>query len=166
MVQFISFLVGAEEIPPVCTKSRAVLQLKCGKKSLKYKICVKHIKNVTEANLHLGRPGENGPIVATLFRGCTEKIHGQFVKGSIKKKDLRGPLQCSCVQELVALIRSGYIYANINTNQYPNGKIRGQVYPKGDCNYGRDFADGEFDGRERRGNRNYADEQVNYDNGY
>mgnify|MGYP002622084061 CR=1 FL=1 len=156
-----TWIIGAEEVPPVCTKSRGYLKLKYHKKKLNYKLCVKHIKKVTAAHLHLGRPGENGPILVTLFDGKAYKPEGLLACGEIKSKDLRGPLLCGCLKELIALIDQGLVYVNVHTEKYPNGKIRGQLHNECERYYAKrrnDYLDFDID---VRGENDYFDFDAN-----
>lgn len=68
---------------------------------------------ITAAHIHEGAKGKNGPPVITL----TEAPEGGF-KGCT---DAPGWLQDAMKSNF-----SGY-YANIHTNEYPNGAIRGQL---------------------------------------
>ena len=61
---------------------------------IRYKLLVRDIDEVTQAHIHVGEPGVNGPVVAFLFgfveRGVT--TDGLLARGTITDGDLIGPL--------------------------------------------------------------------------
>jgi hypothetical protein len=85
-----------------------------------YAIETNGLANISAANFHLGPICQNGPIVHT--------IPISFANGSAvgvwSSADAQ-PLTPQLVQEL----KRGNIYVNVHTAQFPNGEIRGQVYP-------------------------------------
>ena len=125
-------LTGREEVPPVKTHAKGKFRSHHNECLLKYKLTVEKIKKVTDAHIHLGRPGENGPIVVTLFRPCkpTGEVDGLLAKGKITAKDLRGPLKGKSLKHLHHEIKRGNAYVNVHTERYPNGLIRGQLKNK------------------------------------
>ena len=62
-------LSGAEENPPVPSKGRgtAIFQLSDDGSELAYKLIVANIDNVTQAHIHCGPVGVNGPIIVWLY---------------------------------------------------------------------------------------------------
>jgi hypothetical protein len=47
--------------------------------------------------------------------------------GTINSDDLSGPLEGMQISDLVDAFNDGNTYANIHTQQNPNGEIRGQI---------------------------------------
>jgi CHRD domain len=88
---------------------------------------------VTAEHIHQGKQGENGPIVATLFKANTPtgKINGHLVNESISNDMLEGPLKGKTVVDLGDLMQSGNSYVNVHTTKNPNGEIRGQIFGGG-----------------------------------
>ncbi|MDI6710486.1 MAG: CHRD domain-containing protein [Bacillota bacterium] len=127
---FFAFLRGSEEVPPVRTfaSGRTTLQLE-NETELRYRLVVNNIRNLTEAHIHLGRRGQNGPVAAFLFGPVSPGITVTrgIVEGTITREDLVGPLQGRPLSALVSEMRAGNTYVNAHTKQNPEGEIRGQV---------------------------------------
>src|SRR6476660_3310090 len=89
------------------------------------------MKKVNQAHIHNGTSGENGDIVATLSKGKTAKGDDRPPQigfaGKITKDDLQGPLKGKEISDLVTLMSDGGAYANVHTDKYPKGAIRGQI---------------------------------------
>jgi hypothetical protein len=113
-------LSGANEVPPVATPAsgRAVLVLfdDAGTLTLHYRVTVSDISDITAAHIHAGAPGENGPVVFTLFDGTGTFDPDNPISGSIAITNA----------ELTELLTGNY-YINVHTSEYPDGEIRGQV---------------------------------------
>ncbi|WP_254546527.1 CHRD domain-containing protein [Halomarina pelagica] len=135
-------LTGDEEVPPVETKGKgaAVFQVaKHGGLHIHYALLVANVKDVTQAHIHLGERGENGPVVAFLFgkedeegefvapleQGVTE--NGLLAKGSIRADDLVGPLAGKPLRALIEAMADGGAYVNVHTEEHPAGEVRGQI---------------------------------------
>ena len=95
--------------------------------------------NVTQAHLHFAQKGVNGGIVVFL---CSNLGNGPFgtqvcpsdngtVSGTIRAIDITGAASQGIPQgDLGAVlrgIRAGVVYANVHTDLFPGGEIRGQV---------------------------------------
>jgi hypothetical protein len=124
--KFNAKLTGQEEVPPVETQATGMADFTHIGENVDYVINATNIKNVTEGHIHTGVNGTNGPIVVTLFMAepNTNEVNE---KGSITGDKLRGPLEGKAVSDLVASMKNGSTYANIHTDQKPNGEIRGQI---------------------------------------
>lgn len=139
-------LTGAAHVPdPITTPAEGDLQLvvNADGRSIRYVLTVKDISNASAADLHLGPPGANGPLVAKLFPvgGATPKkgpFSGVLAQGTIDAGDLIGPLNGAKLEELLEQIRDGNTYCNVHTNDgveppntgpgdHPIGEIRGQI---------------------------------------
>ncbi|MBA2453606.1 MAG: CHRD domain-containing protein [Chloroflexia bacterium] len=128
---FLAVLEGDNEVPPVETDAfgDAIFFIN-GEGELEFEIIVVDIDNVTAAHIHLGQPGENGPVVATLFTGAFSttdpNVPETLVTGVITDEDLQGPLAGQTVEALLAQMEAGNTYTNVNTTEFPGGEIRGQ----------------------------------------
>lgn len=92
-------------------------------------LTVRNIRKVTQAHIHLGRVGVNGPVVAFLF-GPVDfgiSVNRGVVTGVITRNDLTGPLAGRSLASLIEAFRNGRAYVNVHTVNHPNGEIRGQV---------------------------------------
>lgn len=86
------------------------------------------------AHFHCGRPGENGPVVFGLVNPGNLAFDGSGISGTLTNADYTG---ADCVEmigrpvnNLVSLafaMRDGLIYANVHTDVFPSGEIRGQM---------------------------------------
>jgi hypothetical protein len=131
MRRFFARLRGSEEVPPVQTNARgqAVFLLSQDGRRLQFRLIVENIREATEAHIHLGRRGVNGPIVAFLAGPLSEgvTVRRGVVEGTITRNDLVGPLQGRSLSALIREMRAGNTYVNAHTEQNPDGEIRGQI---------------------------------------
>jgi hypothetical protein len=129
--RFIAFLTGSEEVPRVKTRAtgRFIAVLNKNHTKIHYKLEVNNLREFTQAHIHVGRRGENGPVVAFLFGLTTPgiSVNRGVVTGTITKKDLVGPLAGRSLASLVELMKNGKTYVNAHTEQHPDGEIRGQI---------------------------------------
>jgi hypothetical protein len=131
---FMTHPTGDEEVPAVDTKAQGqakFLIVDDGSEALSFKLIVANIMDVTMAHLHMGAIGENGPVVAFLFRDSNNRdghrFNGALVEGFIMAEDLVGPLSGNPLSELIREMEEGNIYVNVHTVDYPSGEIRGQI---------------------------------------
>ena len=120
-LEFVINLNGTEEVPPVQTEATGVAEITPGLDSIAYSINATNIEGVTAGHVHLGAPGENGPIVVTLFKYDTP-MNEVSENGTITADKLEGPYAGKQISE----IPETPLYVNIHTEQNPNGEIRGQ----------------------------------------
>jgi hypothetical protein len=119
-------LSGSEEVPPVQTDATGVIEITpMGADSIAYSVNATNIEGVTAGHMHLGKQGENGPIVATLFN-YDSPMNGVSESGTITADKLEGPMAGMQISDLAAAAVNGTIYFNIHTEQNPDGEIRGQ----------------------------------------
>ncbi|HZG55269.1 CHRD domain-containing protein [Paenibacillus sp.] len=128
---FKAFLRGHKEVPPVRTIAlgRAAFRWNEAGSRLSFLLVVRNISRMTQAHIHLGRRGENGPVVAFLF-GRSKfgiSVRRGVVRGVLTNSDLTGPLEGRTLRDLVREIENGNAYVNVHTIQHPNGEIRGQI---------------------------------------
>ncbi len=154
---FVAVLNGENQVPQreTAATGKAVFSVNHDHKRIDYKVTVNKIENVVGARIHLGKPGEDGPVIATLVgplppgKGPKD---GTLVQGSLDAGDLQGPLWPGAegsrvpddvdllFDELVSTLRSGRTYVNIQTDlgwksanprpgNFQEGEIRGQILP-------------------------------------
>jgi hypothetical protein len=132
---FLAKLSGTNEVPPVVTRASGVAKFTASTdgKSLDWVINVTNIRDIMGAHIHSGNPGENGPVVVTLFNPsmtATQNsgiMNGTSFKGTITASFLEGPLTGSQMSDLIKLVSSKAAYVNIHTQQNQDGEIRGQI---------------------------------------
>ena len=124
-------LTGSEEVPPVQTNATGTAEISAfdiSSDSISYGINATNISGVTAAHTHLGKQGENGPIVATFFKYVGPRPINEVMEGgTITADNLEGPMKGKPLSELAVAGANGSLYINIHTEQYPNGEIRGQI---------------------------------------
>lgn len=124
-------LSGIDVVPSVNTaaKGEAKFTLSNDGKSLGYTLVVRDIENPVAAHIHLGKSGNNGAVLATLFSGPKRvgKFRGNLSQATMTADDLKGDLRGKSLASLLALIKSGDVYVNVHTDAYPDGEIRGQI---------------------------------------
>ncbi|WP_114380427.1 CHRD domain-containing protein [Paenibacillus prosopidis] len=131
MRTFKAFLKGRNEVPPVKTAAtgNAVFQLDSSGTQLRFRLTVLNITGVTEAHIHLGQRGQNGPVVAFLF-GPSKfgiSVRRGIVRGVLTSQDLVDLLAGKTIMDLVREFDNGNAYVNVHTIQNPDGEIRGQI---------------------------------------
>jgi aldose sugar dehydrogenase len=132
-------LSGANEVPPVDSRATGQAIFRPGKDghSLAFRLIVANIKDVTQAHIHLGRPGVNGSVVAWLYPEGppAQLIPGRFggvlAEGTITAAELVGPLAGQPLSALLEAMRAGEAYVNVHTSRHPAGEIRGQIRQAG-----------------------------------
>jgi hypothetical protein len=120
-------LSGQEEVPPVQTQATGTAEFTLmGMESVNYTVNASNIQGATAGHIHLGNPGENGPIVITLFKYDTP-MNQVSEAGSFTAAGQEGPMAGQPFQELGTAALNGNLYVNIHTETNPNGEIRGQI---------------------------------------
>lgn len=132
-VKYKAKLTGKGFATPVETKASGNVSVEPekGETALEYRLHVKDINDVMGAHIHLGKPGQEGPPVLTLWTGEKKgKFSGTLAKGKATDKDLMGPMQGKTIADLVNEIKAGNAYVNVHTAEHPDGEIRGELTPK------------------------------------
>ena len=127
---YIAVLNGKNEVPShpdVTATGISGFIVNSGNSKIWYQIEAEGLKGVTQAHIHSGEAGENGPVVATLFKGSKDTVNGALVQGSITADKLEGPLKGKSISDLVSLIDKSSAYVNVHTESFPDGEIRGQI---------------------------------------
>jgi hypothetical protein len=127
---FVAGLTGHEVVPPVGTNAQASARIEpmSGGKLI-YILNVTDISNVTQAQMYLGKQGENGTVMVTLFSSEYPISHmtGTLSRGNITPADLQGPMKGKQLSDLISLMQHGGDYVSVITRQNPNGEVRGQI---------------------------------------
>lgn len=132
---FTAHLSGTEEVHPVVTQAtgHAVFQLDRDGTTLRYRLIVANIEDVTMAHIHRAPAGQNGGVVAWLYPDAPPphlipgRFSGVLATGTITADNLVGALAGMSLADLVEDFRSGNAYVNVHTSAYPGGEIRGQI---------------------------------------
>jgi hypothetical protein len=122
-------LTGAQEDPPVTTAATGNATVSIEGDEIVYHVETTGLENVLVSHIHVGAPGENGPVRLNLCntpdtQACATE-DGVLVDGS------NGVTQGGIsFDSLVSAIRAGNAYVNVHTGANPNGEIRGQLTPQ------------------------------------
>lgn len=122
-------LTGKNEVPAKDTKATGIVEFTVtGANSMSYKVSVTNMQKVTAAHIHIGKVGENGPVIVTLFKTSSPSAmtNGTLSQGNITSAKLEGPLAGKQLSDLINLMINGGAYVNVHTEANPNGEIRGQ----------------------------------------
>ena len=120
-------LTGSEEVPPVQTNATGMAEISAytvAGDSITYNVNAMNIQGVTAGHIHLGKPGENGPIVFTMFKYDPPRNEVSET-GTITADKLEGPMAGKRVFDVALAGSNGSLYMNIHTVENPNGEIRG-----------------------------------------
>ena len=132
---FHATLSGKNQSPPIDTPAHgtATFALSNSGKTLKFRLSVADIENVSMAHIHIGAAGQEGPVAVWLYpshppaRVKKGKFTGELATGVITARQLQGPLKGKTIADLVQDIKNGDAYVNVHTVQHPAGAIRGQI---------------------------------------
>jgi hypothetical protein len=137
---FVAHLSGDEEVPPVATSAQgqAIFHFSDTDNELLYKLIVANIEGVTQAHIHCGVEGVNGPVVAFLFGPVLGGLdaNGVLAQGALTNTNITNALCGATIPDLVQSMRTGNAYVNVHTLANPGGEIRGQIQTAGPDNGG------------------------------
>ncbi|MHB9110798.1 MAG: CHRD domain-containing protein [Armatimonadota bacterium] len=126
-------LTGLQEVPPVTTSASGSGSVTLPDENGFFDATLQasgFATTVIAAHIHYGRPGENGPILFTLFDATTDgtfpgTINRRFTAADFEPQPLGSPIDNFA--EAVDAIRRGDTYFNVHTTANPEGEIRGQI---------------------------------------
>ena len=149
-LRFRSDLSGAQEVPvPVVTRTtgRIRIDFDRGLTKADFRLRVNDGEKVTQAHIHCGRAGVNGPVVAFLFGfvpGGVD-VDGRLARGTLTNEDIierecavtmnsmmpmpppHNVVQVNNIASLAFAAREGLLYVNVHTVANPPGEVRGQL---------------------------------------
>jgi hypothetical protein len=143
---FTATLSGKEVIPPVKTDGTGIANIQVGKNSLYYQINVVNAGKITSVKINNGALGTNGDAIVTLIESedndvnlignkpmltgvtsTTQSSSSFSAHGNVNVADFTGPLKDKTIADLVIAMQSGETYVNVQTEDYPDGELRGQI---------------------------------------
>jgi hypothetical protein len=145
-------LSGANEVPPLVTNTtgRANVEFNEALTEATFKLRVFVGEQLTQAHIHCGVAGVNGPIVAFLAglfgNSTSQNVDGTWVNNATLTSDIvvvreqgTEPNQCphravSTIADIAELARNGQAYVNAHTKANPGGEVRGQLVCSGEDN--------------------------------
>jgi hypothetical protein len=129
-------LIGFEEVPAISTAASGEFSAKIDRSAqmIEYRLSFEDLQApVLFAHIHLGQRTANGGVSAFLCGGGSKPACPQSgtVEGTIVPADVIGPasqgIAAGEFDELVRAIRAGVTYANVHSQMFPGGEIRGQI---------------------------------------
>jgi hypothetical protein len=135
-------LSGFQEVPAVSTDASGKFKahVRSSSEEIRYELSYADLTGaVQQAHIHLGQRAVNGGISVFL---CTNLGNGPAgtqpcppapatISGTIRPADVVGPVDQGIApmefDELVGAIRAGVTYANVHTETFGGGEIRGQL---------------------------------------
>jgi len=111
----------------------AVFELSDDGNTLRYKVTVSNLENLTMAHIHIAPEGKDGPVAAWLYPSGPPpqpkegKFAGTLAEGDVQASSLKGPLEGKPLSDLIGKIGAGEAYVNVHTKQMGGGEIRGQI---------------------------------------
>jgi hypothetical protein len=130
-MKFAASMSGDQVAPPTDSSANGTASFRTTAYDtvIKYKIKVAGSSDVTSADIHLGKKGENGEGVVDLLKDSKKDgiRMGTSIRGNITSSDLEGSLSGKELVDLISAMRNGTTYLNIDTPFHDNGEIRGQI---------------------------------------
>src|SRR5262245_14741445 len=144
-IEIFAVLRSVNEVPTtLSTTGRATVKATIDQdaQTIKYELSYSNVEggDVQQAHFHLGQRHTTGNVVIFL---CTNLGNSPTapacpaspgtVSGTLTAADITGGaaaagLPAGAFAEVVGLLRSGNMYANVHTTNFPAGEIRGQVH--------------------------------------
>ncbi len=131
--KFRAKLDANNEVPPVDSTAEGVATFKIKDDSIKSKINITGIADVSGAQIFMGKIGQDGdPIVDLLKTGDkTESPGGVAIKGNFTASDFEGSMTGKDLSALQSAMSANQTYVNIMTSDHPDGEVSGHIYAKG-----------------------------------
>ena len=107
---------------------------------IEYRLRYEDLEGATtaQAHIHFGQRHTNGGVSAFLCGGGDKPLctpDSGDISGTIDAADVIGPTGQGIAEgelaELIRAMQNGATYANVHTNLYPGGEIRGQIKGRG-----------------------------------
>jgi hypothetical protein len=129
------------EVPAVSSPARGRFSGVLQQDALEYRLTYDDLQaNVLMAHIHFAQPDVNGGIVVWLCasaavttapagtQACPQSgtIEGTIVAADVQAQLTQG-IDAGGFEELARIIRAGFAYVNVHTEQSPGGEIRGQI---------------------------------------
>jgi CHRD domain-containing protein len=127
-------LHGFTEVPAVSTAAQGRFQARIDGDEIHYKLRYADLEApIRFAHIHFGQEAVSGGVAAFLCGGGSKPACPQSgeVSGTIVASDVEGPAAQGIapgeIDELIEAMESGVTYANVHSDKFPSGEIRGQI---------------------------------------
>lgn len=127
MVFYDADLRGDQVVPPVATSATGTFTAEGeeGGDEIRFRLSAQ-IAGITQAHIHLGAPGENGPVATFLFGPADPAVDEVGVSGTLTVDDLVGLVAGDWDGFITGLFAGAYV--QIHTEANPPGALRGQIF--------------------------------------
>jgi hypothetical protein len=128
-------LEGFQEVPSISTKAHGEIKVKVNGSSIKYELRYRDFDSpVLFAHIHFAQEGVNGGVAAFLCGGngkpaCPQgsgTVTGTITADNVKAIAAQG-LAANDIGGLIGALKAGYTYANVHSQDFDSGEIRGQI---------------------------------------
>ncbi len=133
--RFAAQLDGYQEVPSISTEATGTFRATPITDGLRYSLSYSALSApATAAHIHFGQAGVNGGVMIWLCGGggrppCPET--GGTVSGDIFAEHVVGPagqgMPAGDLEQALRAMRAGVTYANVHSNAFPGGEIRGLI---------------------------------------
>lgn len=143
---FRATLVGYEEVPAISSPASGSFKATLNRAGdrLSWRLSYRGVGTpVQQAHVHFGQAGVNGGVSFFLCSNLPGAPAGTQpcpqsqarLSGTIRAQDVVGPAAQGIapgeLSEVVSAMRAGVTYANLHSDAFPNGEIRGQIGGRG-----------------------------------
>jgi len=129
---FSATLTSSVKVPAAGSESKGIAMFGAIDNTLYFRIEANNTPYVIGAQLHLGKQGKNGNVIADLLKFSTHASTTQgiiIIKGSITDSSLSGPLEGQSINNLVKLIEENKVYVRISASR--DGDLAGSLHLAG-----------------------------------
>jgi len=122
-------LSGRQQVPALISDAHgdATVVIDPSLTSFKVTLTFEGLTDITEAHIHVGEPGVNGPIIFPLAAGSfTSPFELTVTEALLRPQPDQG---VNTFIDALNAMAGGHTYANIHTNRFKDGEIRGQIGP-------------------------------------
>ena len=122
-------LNGDNEPDPVTTQATGQATIDLTSTAITVTLRTDGVVGAILAHIHVGAPGENGPVIFPLFESTTDGPLPAVLSKQLTAADLLAapPFGVTTFGDALNAILSGNAYVNVHTTANPNGEIRGQI---------------------------------------
>ncbi|MGH3005978.1 MAG: CHRD domain-containing protein [Gaiellaceae bacterium] len=128
-------LNGYNEVNSKSTVARGTFDAEVRKNSIRYRLSYRNLETpALFAHIHFSQRHVNGDVIAFLCGGGGKPAcptSSGTVRGTITPADIVGPadqgIDAGSFAEAVRALKAGAVYANVHSQRFPAGEIRGQV---------------------------------------
>ena len=139
-----AILNGGQEVPVRATPAAgtATVRLNTSNNTIQVQMNTQGLNNVTAAHIHVGNPGENGPVIFDLYLPTDGPFPATLTRtlsaANFRPGSSPGGVTANTFDDAIDRIDEGRTYINVHTNNgvdpinegpgdFPGGEIRGQI---------------------------------------